>query len=605
MQSNMAMGQHDIASIANEFLSGNSQDFVDPITFIEAPWGLSVKLYPVQKFIIKCLYGMKLNDSVRDIQVPDMTNEHILYEFTEKEFLEWLYAEKRCNTNVVEGKSFHELILVVGRRSGKSLVAACLSDYELYRLIKRSDPSKYYNFPPFTQIDILNVATTDDQSDVIYSRMLSLAKQCPYLRERILNDTKNYFNLKTDGDLKIEGKAIASLNSRTGSCSSASLRGRNSILVNMDEFAFFVDNGGRFSGDEVYKALQPSTASFGPDGKILLLSSPYAKYGKFWDRYNESAEEQDVTLMFKMYTSMVNPTIQPAILKAAKRRDKVSFLCEFGGEFSDSVTAWIDDEFEFKKCITDRKVSIKGTPDVEYYMALDIGFRNDGVALAIVHDDGKKIVLDHADVWYAGSSDVWDFDNSIYGGCRKFAANDLIKMDDIVEEIKGLHRWFPIRKGIMDQYNGYALAELLCKAGFKQIEMEHITDLKISEIYQLVKTLYSEQLIDLYDHPILIPEMLTLEAERKSREKVLVRKPGRRGAHDDISDAFTRAVWLCFQNRHGKSQNMAIGRGGFASRRDGVQIDSQVGHSVRKIMMHGEHPRLNNQRRRITGLPVR
>jgi hypothetical protein len=143
----------------------------------------------------------------------------------------------------------------------------------------------------------------------------------------------------------------------------------------------------------------------------------------------------------------------------------------------------------------------------------------------------------------------------------------------------------------------------------KQFYMEHFTDLKLTEVYQVVKTLYAEQLLDLWDHPVLIPEMLSLEAERKSRDKIFVRKPNRRGAHDDISDAFSRAVWLCFQNRHGKSSNIAMGRGGEGlvgpTRHDGA-TSTPAGFALQRMKMHGEHPRLQlGRRRRLTGMSVR
>jgi len=600
---------NDIVLVANEFLSDRSQNFVDPVTFIESPWGLSISLYPSQKFIIKCLYGMKLDDVPGAIRVPDIVNEKILYEFSEREFLEWLYAEKRCNTNVVEGKIFRELVLSAGRRGSKSTLAACISNYELYRLVKKGNPSKAFGFPDDTEIVILNVAPTDEQASVVFEMIQRQAIRCPYLKNRFLHQTMSYFDLQADSDMKPTGKPKASLISLAGGCSSNALRGRNAIVVIMDEMAFFIDNGGRFSGDEVYKALNPSTASFGNDGKTLLLSSPYAKYGKFWDRFNESFNEPDVTLMFKMYTPMLNPTIQSAILKAARRRDRISFLGEYGGEFSDAVTAWIDDESEFRKCISPRQPVSRGIPDVEYYVGVDLGFKNDGTAIAIVHDDGKRIVLDYADVWYSGQSDVWEFDNSIYSGCRKYAAGELIKMEDIVIELKELHRWFPMKKGILDQHNGYALAELLCKNGLKQFEMEHFTDIKITEVFQVVKTLYAEQLIDLYDHPVLIPEMLTLEAERKAKDKIFVRKPNRRGAKDDISDAFSRACWLCFQNRHGKPFNIAMGRGNNGvvgpTRREGG-LTTPAGFALQRLKMHGEHPRIPlGRHRRLTGMSVR
>lgn len=596
----------DISILAKEFLSTNTERLVDVVEFAEAPWGLSLKLFPVQRFILRCVYGLPLEREQKTIQVPDVTNEHILYHLTEAEFLEWLYAEKRCNVRLTEGRTFTELLLVAGRRASKSTIASIISNYEVYKLLRRGDPAKFYGFPPGQEIDIVNVATADDQADTVYGMTLNFARHCLYIRDRILHDTANYFDVQSDSDKRISGKPMANINVLLGSASSNSIRGKNAIVVIMDEFAFFIDNGGRFSGSEVYKALTPSVTSFGMDGKVLVVSSPYAKYGKFWERYNESFNEQ-YTLMFKMYTAMMNPTIPSEILKSARRRNRISFMGEYGGEFTDSIVAWIEDESEFKKCVSPRPMMTRGVPDVEYYMGLDLGFKNDGTAICIVHDDGKKIVLDYADVWYSGSSDVWEQDVSIYGGCREFAAHELIKMEWIVRKVQDLDRWFPIKKGIFDQHNGYGLAELMSKAGVKQVEMEHFTDFLNSEVYELVKGLYSEQLLDLFEHPILIPEMLTLEAERKSKEKTLVRKPNRPGAHDDISDAFVRACWLCFQNRHGKPANVSMGTGSFVSSigRAEMHRETAASFALKRFKQHGEHPRLGGigRFRRLSGTP--
>ncbi|GAG98060.1 unnamed protein product, partial [marine sediment metagenome] len=276
----------------------------------------------------------------------------------------------------------------------------------------------------------------------------------------------------------------ASIISLAGGCSSNALRGRNAIVVIMDEMAFFLDNSGRFSGSEVYKALTPSVASFKEDGKVICISSPYAKYGSFYERWQQSFHEQEITLAFKMYSSMANPdNVGTAFLKAARRRDKTGFMCEYGAEFSDSVVAWVEDESEFKRCIKNIPQKTRGETGIKYFMGIDLGFKNDGAAVAIVHRDPKtgKIILDFADVWFSGASDVWDFEDSIYQGCNKYAGQDLLKMADIVGEIKELVRWFPLQSGTFDQSSGYALAELLKAKGLKQIQMENFTDRKNHE----------------------------------------------------------------------------------------------------------------------------
>lgn len=585
-----------IKEIGESFLSGDTEGVVDIMTFVEIPWGLNMKLRPVQGFILKVYYGLPLNDKERTIEVPDVINERILYRFTEVEFLEWLYDEGQCNTKDVEGKTFRELDLVAGRRGGKSTLSACISCYELYKLIKRGDPSNFYGFPPETDISIINVAPTDEQADVVFNMLLSMVKNCPFLRDRSINQTQTYFNLQTDADRLFLGKRQrASVTARTGGCSSNSLRGRNAIVVVMDEFAHFIDNSGRFSGSEVYKALTPSTTTFERDGKIICISSPYAKYGAFWDRYNQSFQEPDTTLMFKMYSALMNPAIDSSILRTERRRDKIGFVCEYGAEFSDSVVAWIEDEKAFRNCVTTKTRSPRGQVGTPYFMGVDLGIKNDGTAVAIVHRDPKtkKIILDYATVWFSGSSDVWDIDGSIYKNCSKYEHNELLRVTDVVDEIAELHKWFPIQSGWFDQHDGYSLMELLHAKGLKQFRMEHVTDTMNNRVYQLTKMLYLDGLLDLYDHPVLVPEMLSLEAERKSKQRIAVRAPNKRGAHDDISDAYVRAVWEAYNHYTEKQDKIAslVGRAGVVKGARGAAQMTMLGHRYYRRKIHGDPPR--------------
>jgi phage terminase large subunit-like protein len=556
-----------IKELASEFLSGNTQDVSDIVTFCEQPWGIRFPLFPVQKFILKCTYGMRLDDTKKAIKVPNDTNDAILFEMTEVEFLNWLYENKMCNTRTVEGKRFNELIFVSGRRSGKSQISSCIAAYELYKLIKRGDPSGHYGFPLDSSIDMTIVAPTDDQAGIAFDMAMSKVFNCSYLQSRCVNQTLTYFNIQTDSDINNKlRKKHASLSVLTGGCSSNSLRGRNNILIVLDEMAFFIDNSGRFSGAEIYKALKPSTGSFKGDGKVICISSPYAKYGSFYERYTESFNEQDTTLMFQMYTSLVNPAIDSAFLKTERRKNKISFGCEYGGQFSDSITAWIDDEERFKSCVNiGRSKPSRGEVGVDYFMGVDLGLKNDGTAIGICHKEPKtnKIIVDYSDVWFSGSSDIWEVETSPYKGCNRFAHHDIIPVMEVASTIKDLCRWFPIKSGWFDQYNGYALHEIMMSIGMKQFHMEQVTDTLNSGIYQLVKTLYIDGMIEFYNDELLIKEMLSLEAEKKSRNQVKVRAPNKRGSHDDLSDAVVRAVWECYQNAQERGQNIIQGQGSY------------------------------------------
>lgn len=91
----------------------NVLEFID--TFQILPFGL----YPVQKFILKVYYNIPLDDKEKTIKITDRFGREVKHEFTEKEYLRFLYDQGRCNIKEQDGKSRNELILVCGRRSGK------------------------------------------------------------------------------------------------------------------------------------------------------------------------------------------------------------------------------------------------------------------------------------------------------------------------------------------------------------------------------------------------------------------------------------------------------------------------------------------------------
>lgn len=485
--------------------------------------------------------------------------------------------------------------------SHNSSIASCISCYELYKLVKRGDPSKYYGLAPDTPICITNVAPTDSQAGVVFEMIQSKALSCPYLRDRSINQTLTYFNLQTDVDIASSSKRKkASLTSLAGGCASNSLRGRNNIVIIMDEMAFFIDNNGRFSGSEVYKALKPSIASFKGDGKVICISSPYAKYGKFYDLYNESYHNQDNVLMFQMPSTMVNSTINSNFLKSERKRDPIYFLTEYCGEFSDKVTAWVDDEDNFNKCINlEKQSSLRGETGVDYYMGIDLGLKNDGTGIVICHKEKQsikndnmppKIVIDYATVYFSGSSDIWDIENSIYSSCTKYSGYEIIPLTMIVEDIVELCKWYHIRSGWFDHYNGYALYQHLTDSGLKQFHMEHVTDILNDNMYNVWKNLYGNQLIEFPNDNILISEILQLEAERKSKAKVSVRAPNKRGAHDDIADACARAIWEAYNYTKGGS-NTSTGNSCGSIR------GSMNAHVNKQIRNHGINIRNINNRK--------
>ena len=579
----------DLAENYKKSLS--SGQTVDIVTFAQAKWGLNFRLFPTQKFLLKAFYGMELNDTEENIIVPDDMNIKEIGRFTEKGFMDFLIQTKRTNIKeYIPGQRRRELILCCGRRSSKSVLASIISNFETYRLIKMGNPQDYFGFPSGQQIAVTTVATTEEQASTLFDMMKARCANCSYLKDRVVNKTQTYFNLMTDEDeIKQADPSILML---CGGAGAQSLRGKNNLIVMFDEAAFFAQSG-RLSGDEIYQALTPSIASFtragqksGGQGRIIMLSSPYAKSGLFYQKYLESFDSPDSMLMFKMYTAMVNPTIDSSILRDAKRKNPVMFACEYGAEFSDNVTSWTDQETLEKVLNRNQSVNCKkGRPEIEYYMGLDYGGKTDGSSVAVVHKEDEKIILDYADVYYSGASDVWTAYNQTYQSANKmFAGYEIIPIQGFADEIKRLCQIFPIKYGWFDQFNGYALLEVLKAKGLLQFEIKSVSAGLNTQVFQVCKTLINSGLISIFNHEILVPQLLQLQ-ETKNGCQLSVEAPQRSGYHDDISDAFVRAVYGCYQNSQKRAGNARSF--GMSYNNRAYQGKTYESYHRQKMKMHG------------------
>jgi len=188
----------DLSHIALTIGQGKqgSTKVVDVIEFVESSWGLSTPLFPVQRVILKATYGLPLDDT-KTFKVSDWRRQHFV-EYTEKSYLEHLFQEGRSNIKeVVPGEERRELVLSVGRRSGKTLLAACVASYEIYKLILKGSPQKHYGLPKGDQIGIVSVATDKDQAGLLFNGVSGHVRECLAPDTRVITSE----GIKPIGDL--------------------------------------------------------------------------------------------------------------------------------------------------------------------------------------------------------------------------------------------------------------------------------------------------------------------------------------------------------------------------------------------------------------------
>ena len=566
----------------------NDGQAVDVVTFATANWGLGFNLFPMQRFILKVFYGLQLNGIDKSIQVRDMLNTRTIGFYTEQDFLKYLIDQGRTNLKSYQpGVKRRQLLLCLGRRASKSILASIIANYETYRLVKMDDPQEYFGFPSGQEIAVTTVATTDEQATTLFDMIKARGVNCSFLKDRIANKTQTYFNLRTDNDVR--KNSSPSIKLLCGGSSSASLRGKNNLIVIFDEAAFFAQ-GVKNSGEDIYNSLTPSIASFTRDGigqgKIILLSSPYAKSGLFYNKFQQSFTDDENMLMFKMYTAMVNPTVDSAFLRSEYRKNKDSFLCEFGAQFSDTITSWIG-QSSLRQCIINPNITEnkkQGQRGISYFMGIDYGGKTDGTSVTIVHKQQQQIILDYSEVFFSGSSDVWDVSNSIYKDCsRQFSGYEIIPINGIADKIKHLCDKFYVVDGWFDQFNGYGLLQALKQRGLNQFRLQPMSNGLNTQIFQLSKMLINSGYIKLFNHPVLIPQMLTLQ-EEKNGSSVSVQAPRRAGYHDDISDSFCRAIWSCYNSTQKKNSgyhSSSISRINSMNNSKSYQM-----HHLKKFRMH-------------------
>lgn len=557
---------------------GDNKEFLDKdaMEFITAPWGLAMgcnsdvpPLYPTQRFIIKCYYGLELDtSSKRDIIINDQFNEREMYRFNEHEYMMYLFNEGRINRVYEAGKGYPNMVLVCGRRSGKTTITSTIICYEVYKLLNKYCPQEYYGIMPEDPIKVTCISTSKETASELFTKIVGHIERSEFFRKYRRKPTQQYVDLHTQRDLDKYGpKGLASLKIRVAPCSAKGLRGPGNIVVALDEMAFFfadekkknaVSYKDRDDG-AIYKAATPSVAKFKkpdgtPDGKIICLSSPGPKSGKFFSEYERSFDEDNEDLvMIQAPTWEIDPELSTQFLKNSYKANPITFKSEYGAQFSDQLFGWIDDpDIVRKNVVPGLKIKDRSLIRVPHFMGIDLGLKKDGTAITVGHwmqemVDGAKIdklEVDYYAVRYA-----------------KDEGKEYFEPEEMIEWIASVCKKFYIARGMFDQYYDMTMEPKLKRLGLKQLEAKHFNDSLNSIVYQMLlscllsKTLRIPEGNEVFVKGIrsedseLVTELLTLQAQQKSKYIIQVAAPEREGEHDDLSDSFARMVYVAHEYR--------------------------------------------------------
>src|SRR5208282_2051951 len=282
---------------AIESVMEKNVSILNAIDFIESPQGLNVHLFPVQRVIVKSIFGVPMDYKEGMVPVHDPFCEKLLYTFTEREYLEYVYNEGRCNVGnwldmPVDG--FNEAVIFAGRRGGKSQAVSAIGGYALYKLLNVRSPQEYFGLVPGSPIDFTFMAQDDEGSNRLYDKLREDINRAPFFGPFLKTGSTSAMAFITEADRE-KRDATPTIHVASYPCTTNAVRGPSSLFLALDEFAHFRSAKGS-SSDEVYDAATPATMFFkNPSGDreamILSISSPLKKVGKMYDLHRLAMEK--------------------------------------------------------------------------------------------------------------------------------------------------------------------------------------------------------------------------------------------------------------------------------------------------------------------------
>jgi hypothetical protein len=195
----------------------------------------------------------------------------------------------------------NEIILQLGKGSGKDFTSTVACAYIVYKLLCLKDPARYFGKPSGDAIDIINVAINAQQAkNVFFKGFKNKIEKSPWFAGK--------FYAKAES-IEFE----ESITVYSGHSERESHEGLNLILAVLDEISGFAQEigGGNDQGktaDNIYKAFRASVDSRFPDlGKVALLSFPRFPGDFISQRYDAVIAEKTVTS--KTHKFIMNPDL--------------------------------------------------------------------------------------------------------------------------------------------------------------------------------------------------------------------------------------------------------------------------------------------------------
>lgn len=463
----------------------------------------------------------------------------------------------------------NEIILQLGKGSGKDFTSTVACAYIVYKLLCLKDPAKYFGKPSGDAIDIINVAINAQQAkNVFFKGFKTKIEKSPWFAGK--------YNPKAES---IEFDH--SITVYSGHSERESHEGLNLILAVLDEISGFASEVGTGNdqgktADNIYKAFRASVDSRFPDlGKVALLSFPRYPGDFISTQYDKVILEKDVVhkthrfiineelpedmegnsfdiewdedhiisykypgvFALKRPTWEVNPTRKIDDFKIAFMTDLGDAMQRFACVPTYSTDAFFKQVDKVRACMTLRNPidtykrfdeTFKPDPNKKYYVHADLAQKHDKCAVAIAHVDkwvNIQVIKDYQQV-----APVVVVDAVVYWEPK---VEGPVNLSEVKLWIQNLRRQgFDIGMVSFDRWQSFDIQNELKQVGIR------------TETVSVAKKHYEDMAMLVYEERLVMPaiELLFEElTELKIMKNNRVDHP--RKSSKDLADAVCGAIF--------------------------------------------------------------
>jgi hypothetical protein len=389
-----------------------------------------------------------------------------------------------------------EAFLIVGRRGGKSYVAALIS---VYLACFRT-----YRLNPGERGIVMVLATNKDQAKVIFQYCRAFVEGVEMLRPMVERETATALEFSSGTAIEVHTSSFRSV------------RGRTLVAAICDEVSFWRSDEAANPDIEVLNALRPAMSTI-PNSMLICASTPYSRNGVLWTAYQKHFGKPGDTLIWKSDTRTMNPLVSQATVDNAYEDDPAWAAAEYGAEFRSDLEAFVRAEV-VDAAIVPGRFELPPVPGTRYRAFTDPagGSGGDAMTIAIGHHEGGHAILDLVRE-------------------RK----PPFSPESVIAEFAADFKRYSIFEVTGDRYAGGFPPEQFQKHGIRY----NPSDKAKSDIYRTMLPMLNSGKLELLDLKTLRTQLVSLERRTARSGKDSIDHPPR--AHDDLANAAAGALIQC------------------------------------------------------------